>query len=693
MKTKEKCESETLCKFFTEVLESHMRSLRQEAVTVCINHAQCELVVRRLQNICTTIRRLPDPSPTPQLLTVFRAADMLVQRMRHNGWVLLLERHLTCRSLFAALFDRIPCVWRLQMNESWTGDDFLAVRADEVMDARVFLDKFCAHSDTGRSPGKLQDSFCSLPDGKEGISGAQVGDSVEPLTEQEVIDTFRRQMLSKWRVSFEDLTPPEDKETPTTERRYIMFHLHYGYHYDGEPVLLYQLQETTDGLISPVTVTSFVQDMVARARWCHPNVVPFVGAFTERVLPACGASPEHHPNWDDDSRLSFESGGSPNTNSFEMSPGTDSIVEDTADAVPTGTPVLDLGYVIADIRCMTAELLGESENRLTAYCIREVKNNDSVQKFRPLYDVLFVEQRDFTLWEAITITLQVADCLQYMLMEENVPPEVLKAWMTVSPSHIYVCPIKAVDDVTDECRRESFGAGGMWPTDDDGYDEAEEDYDHDTAAPPFCTGSVQRRRYVELFVPGDWAVLYNPPAFVEGGPYSRWAPHPHAGCPETYAMAQLLIALVSKEPPYRLFTQQEDLARRVFDVDDLVHEEDPSLSVRVSIPVGSVIPQGLTPELKKLCSRAMTLHNPQVQGDLWNGLPLADFRSALWEVYVKGFSSLGSSTLNSTSWAGETTVPVGERLELSIGEEHVDERRSSTRILLDDYGERRTGTQ
>ncbi|SCU69957.1 uncharacterized protein TEOVI_000152600 [Trypanosoma equiperdum] len=685
----------TLSSFLASTLESHVRSIRQEALTVCINHAQCELLSRRLQQVYNTLRKLPNGAPTPQLLTVFASADMLVQRMRHGGWLLLLERHLTCRALFAALFERIPCVWQLQMTDSWLGEDLLAVRADEQVDARVYLEKLGGWADVESRMDRARGSFDSSSGEESDAGETRGGAPPDALTEQDVIDMFRRQTLSRWRVPLEDLTPPGEDVLPPpyADSELHVFSLYNGYRYGKTPVLLYQLEQTAKRTIPPTTVTNFVQDMVARARWCHPNLVPFTGAFTEKVPFLCQPDDDNDCDPDVDTSSQFSGENSSRSQSANGCGATEEDVTaaDDGGVDPSSAPVLDLGYMIEDMKYLKAELLNEESPYLTSYVVREVDNYIGNETFKTLHEVLFVERRPFTVREAIAITLQVADALQYILMEEgNMPEEVLDAWTVVSPSNIYVCPITVPRRSQHECCHEpgEFG-GSAWPTCDDGYGDIQEEYDHDMVAPPFCGSSVQQRRCVELFAPGGWAAMYNPPVYVDGGPYSRWRPHPHASCRPTYAMAQLLLALVNNEPPYRLLTKQEELARHVFEADNMNDDDNVSVSVRVSIPVGSIVPRRLPVALRKLCSHAMHLRDPHRRGEAWDGLSLSDFRNLLWESYISLSNSMDTAGMlpGMEDDAQATVVPVGERVEMGFSRESSVTRERAPGPTLDDYGE------
>ncbi|KEG09270.1 hypothetical protein DQ04_05501000 [Trypanosoma grayi] len=569
-------------------LDACMRSIQQEASTVCINRAQCALLAQRLNFIFKTLRRLPDPAPTPQMITVFASADLLIQRMKYDEWKQILRRYFTCQAFFAGIFDRIPMVWQLHSTASWASEEKTALDADEVTNAKVFV-QLCSIDE--------EEPLYIGTESREGcIAEAPASESCVP-TEEQVISIQRRNQLGAWKVSFEELIPPDDNEfdsVTSSPDAHCVFNTCYGYWYTSTPVVLQQLEGCDTCPLTPDTVMSFVQDMVSRARWCHPNIVPFVGAFTEKMPPTGSA---------DSSTLNA--------------------VEVTA-----STPTLALGVITEDMASLVAQSVKGSDPSApsTSYFLRHVKSDEDVASFCSLHDLLFLQRRRFTLEEAMEITLQVADALQYVLLDElQVPVEVATAWVSVSPSNIVVCPVAPWSGK--ERRASTWEREGVVMNDaDEGMWLSDED------APSFYS-DVGRRKCVSLPLMGAFAVMYMPPVYVEGGPFSRWRPHPHAASPASYALAQLLIALVTNEAPYRSFRRQQDLAARVFaaaaaEEEAEGDEDEATLAVKVSIPPGSAIPSGLPTEVQQLCQRGMVLQRPHAE-NAHSGISLEGFREKL----------------------------------------------------------------
>ncbi|KAG8344605.1 hypothetical protein TRVL_04565 [Trypanosoma vivax] len=659
-------------------LERYMRSIRQESLTVCINQAQCKLLSQRLQVVYRTLSRLSSPQPTPQIMTVFKAADMLVQSMRHGAWLLLLERQLTCRMLFAALFERIPMVWQLQSTNRWVDENAEAVHVDEVADARVYLEQI--HGIGMAEQGGLPRPSPSPHEGCAVSTERGCSADLYEASEEQVIDMFRRKTLSRWRLSFEDLTPPEEEYTTSAgQPGYKLFQMRYGYSYGVTPVLLEELQEFEDSPITPATVTGFVQDMVTRSRWFHPNIVPFVGAFTERMLPS-ESVPRVTRSDISDIEYSVSSEASP------FGACNDDFAQTTV-MQDLGTPVLSLGYIVEDVMCSVAQSLREKGGGLyTSYRIRPIKEGEEVEAFRPLHDLLFVEGRKFTIEDAMSITLQVADALQYVLMDDNnVPSEVSTEWTVVTPSHVYVCQINTVSETVDVLREGSMDAHA-WPS-SACSDAGSGDYDHDRAAPPFCGDAIQKRQCIELFALGNYAVMYSPPIYVEQGPYNRWKPHPQACCPASYAVVQLFLALLTNLPPYRSFTRQEELATRVFANPNVLYDDDPTLKIRVTVPIGMEIPHGLPPKLQKLCCNALALQSPRQGTQARYGISLEELRGGLWEVYASGINLTQVLSVDQEHGCRDAIRSVNQHTEPHADESGVAIEMEGAPWPLDDYGE------
>lgn len=603
------------------LLEWHMRSIQREAPTVHINRAQCALVARRLKTILHTLRRLPDPSPSPQVMAVFVSADMLIQRMKCEGWTYLLLRHFTCSQMFTALFERMKKMWNLHSTASWAVELRAAKNRDEVENASLCVQLLSRGEGVFSYNFEIQkNNFC---------------ESVPMTNEEQMISFFRRRELSCWKVSFEELTPPDvspcDTLVSTSARAPPVFDVLCGYRYKGASVTLHLLEAPGGRLLSPNTLAAFVQDMVSRSGWCHPNIVPFFGAFTEKML------------------------------SHDSDPFNTAV-----------TPLLALGLITEDVTRLVARRVNRDDPSTPAgsFVLCQAEDHEAALTYRSLYDLLFVERRRFTIKEAVEITLQVADALQYILMDgAEVPEEVAAAWVTVSPSNIFLCTTSAA---TPPPSPVFAGAGSASQV-----REPTGVFQDAWVRPPAAEearGEEDSGGRMSLPITGAFSVVYSPPVYVEEGPFSRWRPHPHAASPASYALTQLLLALVSNRPPYRKLESQKDLAARVFGaakkVNDDDDDDDDGAPVKMSIPIGSVIPGSLSREMRQLCAHGLLLRHPR-QRRASVGLTLDDFAERLramhdgvMDVFCHAASPLRSESPNSLEMMPLST-PLSEYGDLS----------------------------
>ncbi|ESL08851.1 hypothetical protein TRSC58_03440 [Trypanosoma rangeli SC58] len=636
-----------------KTLEGHMRFIQERVPAARINRAQCALVALRLQHIFHTLVRLPDPSPSPQLLTVFASADMVVQSMGCAGWETLLLRRFTCTAVFTGLFERIKGVWRLHSTVSWTAEHKAAISEDEVANASIYVQLMQNDGDGPATPP----TTLPLEGPLEKASG---------LTVKQVIDLFRRHKLGGWKLPFEKLTSPKGgagNDAASSRNVHLIFDAHSGYRYKDTAVLLHELEEVDGKRISAEIVMTFVQDMVTRATWLHPNIVPFIGAFTEKIT--------------------------------------------THDAdVPwtSATPTTALGIIMEDVTEWTVQAAVDDSPHGSAasYVVRPLGScTGAVAMYHSLHEIMFVHRRRFTLREAVGITLQVADALHYILMDEmQVPFEVAAAWVVVSPSNIFLCPIFRADEagmVTTGSARQWFSP--VWEREDAVYDEGMWLTRNPTLFPASREAQEGREaEFVRVPVLGDFAVMYTPPVYVEGGPFSRWRPHPHAASPVSYSLTQLFLALVSNEPPYRLLRRQADLAARIFnaaedanDTNALTAVDDSAADglpfVKVSIPIGSVIPAGLPADMRALCQRGLLLHSSH-ENSKSKGLTLVEFCGSMYALY----ESAPDVPCDLTAVSPERQHPYDRITEPDSRLPHGSEgcspvEMTSVTPLLDDYGE------
>lgn len=117
-----------------------MRSIKASAPIVKINPNQCKVLAKRLSQICDTLVRMPNKTPTPQLLSTFRAADFVINKMKAGGeWQSVLQQLFTCTAHFECLRTRIRQVWSLHSTASWDAEDRSANRKDEEHNVEMIL--------------------------------------------------------------------------------------------------------------------------------------------------------------------------------------------------------------------------------------------------------------------------------------------------------------------------------------------------------------------------------------------------------------------------------------------------------------------------------------------------------------------------------------------------------------------------
>ena len=97
---------------------------------------------------------------------------------------------------------------------------------------------------------------------------------------------------------------------------------------------------------------------------------------------------------------------------------------------------------------------------------------------------------------------------------------------------------------------------------------------------------------------------------------SRWRPHPRATAPASYAVAQLFLALLTRQVPYAAYTSDAEVQRRVFDI-----SASPITTADVQVKLsssgqGCSIPSSLSPTLAQWCRSALSLDKSQPSMDL-----------------------------------------------------------------------------
>ncbi|KPA79546.1 hypothetical protein ABB37_05364 [Leptomonas pyrrhocoris] len=121
--------------------------------------------------------------------------------------------------------------------------------------------------------------------------------------------------------------------------------------------------------------------------------------------------------------------------------------------------------------------------------------------------------------------------------------------------------------------------------------------------------------------PHRLVVRYCPPSdWTKRAVGSRWRPHPRATAPASYVVAQMLLALMTRQVPYAAYQSDSDVQRRVFDIaagptnGGLSDAEAAAAGVRVKLSSsgqGYSLPSSLPAFLVQLCRLALSLDKSQ----------------------------------------------------------------------------------
>lgn len=347
-------------------------------------------------------------------------------------------------------------------------------------------------------------------------------------TEGDLISFYCRRRLSSWKLRYEDLDRLTDVAGPTVAfsasrtppdppleegaaaggaaaALASRFRVAGGFLFHGHPVVVKELQSTPSSqqqrLLTPYTVTSFVQDAVARARWCHPGLVHCYGAYTERFLtPAEEARAREEaaaaglPLFPLLPGLVGEGGRKSPAQANDIAGSQAATRKDfhhrsalTSLAISSKrlAPIMALGLVMEDLSfCAKSESSGESrcasedpegsappedcccggggggwgihgcthtpEARTpTGFVDPALPSHPSLsqERFVCLQDLLFTDgeaavvdgSARLSLLDSLDIVTQVGEAVQYILPDRfNVPPEVCTAWLSIAPSNLFV---------------------------------------------------------------------------------------------------------------------------------------------------------------------------------------------------------------------------------------------------------------
>lgn len=200
--------------------------------------------------------------------------------------------------------------------------------------------------------------------------------------------------------------------------------------------------------------------------------------------------------------------------------------------------------------------------------------------FAPLDYLLYRRGMRFALVDAIDITLQVADAVQYILFDNGDVKDVAsRTWHVVPPSNVF---LRHSDNV-------------MWSD------------ENSTLVPLRRIGAAQKMH--------RFTAVISPRFYVDESPPTRWEPHPQASSPVTYCLTQLLLALITNAHPYPLAITTDEISATLSPPEDD--------GVRHSVHRGFSVPSRLAPSVRAVCEQGLRI-------GVEEGLSLSDFRKTLY---------------------------------------------------------------
>ncbi|GET89198.1 hypothetical protein, conserved [Leishmania tarentolae] len=429
-------------------LDEILAAAAEATANVHINKHQCKLAARRLRLIAATLRQMPRPAPSQQLLTAMKSLCLLLRQCAYDGgvvasttapvtalkilygpdgdplgpaqcWRVLLCQHFTGQLLFQGAYRRLWVAWSMYSHMDLEREDGVAESLDFSEDEQVMMELFFP---TGAPCGKADQS-----------TSEETGSVSRHLRDLQAY--YQRRKMSPWRVLYQDLIPGvrRPQSAPATVKRSldddgICFRvLPHVYWYNGVPVVVKALggAEGTDDAETPAAMqhaTEFILDVMCRSTWCHPHIVTCLGGFTERFVDD-GANVT-------DVEVDEAAAEERPASTGKVNPPWQRALSATA----TGQPIMTLGYVL------------ELQSALTPFTAADPAQASHIT----LHDLLFgsasssaslpvVGRHHFTLHEALDICAQIADALQYIMSDSHeVSAAVRTAWLTVDPANIFV---------------------------------------------------------------------------------------------------------------------------------------------------------------------------------------------------------------------------------------------------------------
>ncbi|CUF15384.1 Hypothetical protein, putative [Bodo saltans] len=662
-----------------EQLQRVTASIQEHVQRAKINPNQCRVFHRRLRVIYDTLLRMPKREPTPQLLSVFRAADFTFGRMGKGRWRHVLIQLFTCNAQFECLRGRIRGVWSLHSTVMWEKEDKEAMAADEEHNLGVIM-----------TDASLMPAMLAQPPSDESTLSDSLRDTL--------LHHYRRRHASQWKLLVDELQyapalPDEDGNTGDphsswgTEEVFskpppeVLEDIHPDVlSSPGAPSASGGGNSSSGGVPNPMGTSpglggAYISESAdfGSPLFHNSSLLP-LGDTIEML--------EHLPNsFTAASTAAALVGGS---TAHQLQLGGSVSVAPSRRAVGTLATRFFVKYEglryrgqhVVVKRLREAELINPTTleafvmdssvrvrwshpNLVTthgSFCeefddggiprlsLGMVMTNlcRAPERYVPLQRLLFLEGRRFSLLEAIDITLQAADALQYTLFDQgDVPTYVADRWGWVSPSNIFLLDSSPWDD--------GMGAGGGGSNNDitETFSIAVQDLQNTQEDVGLAEMTAMQGRY---------AVKYSPPVYVEGGGVvSRWAPHPLAVNTETYALAQLFVALCTNLQPYHYISCQLEL-QSMFQAARGATTATTATNV---LPQGIRVPSTLPADVQYFCRNAMALKSEITTGRVASPIKtLATFRAALHNLreYAMTLPQLPHGDPSKTSFVVQSAV-------------------------------------
>ncbi|KAG5477501.1 hypothetical protein CUR178_05205 [Leishmania enriettii] len=448
-----------------------------------INKHQCALAVRRLRLIAATLRQMPQPAPSQELLTAMQSLCLLLRQCAHGSvvmackeesstalqvlygpdndplgpaqcWPVLLCQHFTSQLLFQGAYRRLWAAWSMYSPRELEREDNVAESLDRAEDAQVMIELLFP---------------MGVPGGEGDHPSSEDAHGVSRHT-RDMLGYYQRRKMSPWRILHQDLIPtgqlvpglgqPRSASSliPEAARQHavdesIRFRVApHVYRYNGVPVVVKTLcgaEGTGDAETQEAAMqhaAEFVLDAGCRVTWCHPNIVTCLGGYTERFVDKEGSEAPAGPGGvtvaaEDHGNLTAGDVEASETAAAEERAASAAVANlpwQRAAWTVTGKPIITLGYVL-ELQSTSRPLTSADSVQAPCVTLHDLLFASPSSVAPPSTSLPIVGRHHFTLHEALDICAQVASALQHIMGDSREVSEAVRtAWLTVDPANIFV---------------------------------------------------------------------------------------------------------------------------------------------------------------------------------------------------------------------------------------------------------------